>query len=156
MQYHLERFNGGESLGNKIFDVSPNIASSSNQLCQRAHMIGFRKVKAETIAVVTNMKSDPNGCVVLSKFHVFFNYPLAVLTERPPTVIGSRKCPFQQKYNHFEKKFSKIDKKFVSQSILEVGHMIISVHLLKTTKFTDNHQNPSNLLKDFLYKKSRF
>ena len=33
-----------------------------------------------------------------------------------------QKLTFQQKYNNFENKFSKIDKKFVSQSILEVGH----------------------------------
>ena len=31
-----------------------------------------------------------------------------------------QKWTFHQKYNHFEKKFSKIDKKFVSQSIIEV------------------------------------
>ena len=31
---------------------------------------------------------------------------------------------FQEKYNNFEKKFTKIDKKLVSQSILEVGHFI--------------------------------
>ena len=30
-----------------------------------------------------------------------------------------QKWTLQQKYNHFEKKFSKIDKKFASQSILE-------------------------------------
>ena len=68
------------------------------------------------------MKNDLNGCVVLSDFHVFSNYPHAVCSERPPTAIESRKWTFQQKYKHFEKKFSKIDKKFVSQSILEVGH----------------------------------
>ena len=33
-----------------------------------------------------------------------------------------QKWAFHRKYNHFEKKFSKIDKNFVSQSILEVGH----------------------------------
>ena len=38
-----------------------------------------------------------------------------------PRHYKRQKWTFQQKYNHFEKKFSKIDKKFVSQSILEVG-----------------------------------
>ena len=36
------------------------------------------------------------------------------------------KWTFQRKYNHFEKKVSKIDKKFVSQSILEVDISTIS------------------------------
>ena len=35
-----------------------------------------------------------------------------------------QKGSFQQKYNHLEIKFSKIDIKFVSQSILEVGHFL--------------------------------
>ena len=37
-----------------------------------------------------------------------------------PELYRQQKWTFQRKYKHFEKKFSKIDKKFVSQSILEV------------------------------------
>ena len=53
-----------------------------------------------------------------------------------------QKWTFQQKYDNFEKKFPKIDKKCISQSILEVGHF---TSLKKVVFFT-------NL--DFLYRKS--
>ena len=61
---------------------------------------------------------------------------------QPQNRFRWQKWTFQQNYNHFEKKFSKIDKKFVSQSILEVG----GITFFKKVMFFQNL--------DILYRKS--
>ena len=87
-----------------------------------------------------------NRCRILAPGYFHVNLTHWALPARM-AMLGRykrQKWTFQQKYNHFEKKFSKIDKKFVSQSILEVD--ISFIFIKKTTKFIDIHQNPSNLL----------
>ena len=46
---------------------------------------------------VGNMKSDLNGCVVLSEIHVFSSTPLAVCSERAPASIRHRKSRYLDK-----------------------------------------------------------
>ena len=52
----------------------------------------------------------------------FFRTLVWRLGDRSQNRYRWHKWTFHRKYNKFEKCFSKIDKKFVSQSILEVGH----------------------------------
>ena len=55
-----------------------------------------------------------------------------------------------------KKSLSKSIKNFNSKSILKVRHLVFRGSVKKTTKFIKNHQNASNLLLNFLYKKSMF
>ena len=71
---------------------------------------------------VRHCKARPaQGCVTEGNF--FLAGDLAAGCSLPERYRW-QKWTFQRKYNNFEKKNSKIDKKFASQSILEVGHFM--------------------------------
>ncbi len=83
-----------------------------------------------------------NRMFIITQIHEICTNRCAFRTYGGTSGYGWQKWASHRKYKHFEKKFSKIHKKFVSQSVLEVGHFILN----KKVVFFQNF--------DFLYRKS--
>ena len=76
--------------------------------------------------------------------------------DRVPGRFRSEKWILGEILLRLKKSLSKSIKNFNSKSIFKVSHLDFRGSVKKTTKFIKNHQNASNLLLNFLYKKSRF